>query len=142
MTNEPTIVHQLCMFRTADLISACHCTLLNMAHIQCAKLKSSDGASSHPSVPHCSGIECASHADLLAHWQCSLHWLTCDAGSLSIWRQHECLLTVRRAHAVWEEQAISRAHRMGQKGPIKVMRYICKGARRCLHHVMHDHVPD
>jgi hypothetical protein len=29
---------------------------------------------------------------------------------------------------VWEDQAISRAHRLGQKGPITVLRYICKGA--------------
>lgn len=32
---------------------------------------------------------------------------------------------------VWEEQAISRAHRMGQKGPIKVIRYLAEGA--CAH---------
>lgn len=28
---------------------------------------------------------------------------------------------------VWEEQAISRAHRMGQKGPIQVIRYLAEG---------------
>ena len=29
---------------------------------------------------------------------------------------------------VWEDQAISRVHRMGQQWPIEVRRYVCKGA--------------
>lgn len=29
---------------------------------------------------------------------------------------------------VWEDQAISRAHRLGQRGLITVLRYICQGA--------------
>lgn len=29
---------------------------------------------------------------------------------------------------VWEEQAVSRAHRLGQKGPIEVRRYVVQGA--------------
>ena len=32
---------------------------------------------------------------------------------------------------VFEEQAISRAHRLGQTGPIKVVRYVVKGAPPC-----------
>ena len=28
---------------------------------------------------------------------------------------------------VWEKQAICRAHRLGQKGPITIKRYFCKG---------------
>jgi hypothetical protein len=52
----------------------------------------------------------------------------CGAMGVNLTVATHVLILEASWNPVWEEQAISRAHRLGQKGPIQVIRYIGKGA--------------
>jgi SWI/SNF-related matrix-associated actin-dependent regulator of chromatin subfamily A3 len=53
---------------------------------------------------------------------------TCGAVGLNLTVATHVFLLETNWDNTWESQAIGRAYRLGQTGPVKVMRYLCKGA--------------
>lgn len=53
----------------------------------------------------------------------------CGAVGLNLTVATHVLILETSWNPVWESQAIGRAHRLGQKGPISVNRYVCESAR-------------
>jgi SNF2 family DNA or RNA helicase len=53
----------------------------------------------------------------------------CGAVGLNLTVATHVLIVEPSWNPVWEDQAVSRAHRLGQTGPIEIRRYCLKGAR-------------
>ena len=52
----------------------------------------------------------------------------CGAVGINLTMATHVMILEPSWNPLWEEQAISRAHRLGQSGPIKVLRFSCDGA--------------